>query len=125
LSTAAIARQLAELAEKLEAEQSRPKYLHSVSIDPRDCDRGTVHEVFRRVIEDLEQHGWSRNRMAETFRVDPTTLMDWIDTGHRKRNQLPGWIIAAFVRLPDHAWAVFFRELTALRCGVRSDNNGQ
>jgi len=114
-----VARQLADLAAQLEREQSRPKYLSSVS--PRDCDRGTVHEVFRAVIEDLETHGWSRNRIAETLRVDPTTLMDWIDSGDKKRNQLSGWVFAAFTRLPDHAWDVFMRELTALRCSVRKD----
>lgn len=118
MSAADVARQLVEL---LEQEQARPKFLRSVS--PRDCDRGQMHEVFRRVIEDLEQHGWSRNRIAEMVRVNPTTLMDWIDSGDKPRNQLPGWIVAAFTRLPDHAWDVFMRELTALRCSVRKDEN--
>ena len=115
MSAAAVARQLAELLER----EERPKYLSSVA--PRDCDRWTMHKVFRAVIEDIEQHGWSRNRIAETLRVNPTTLMDWIDSGDKPRNQLPGWIFAAFARLPDHAWDVFMRELTALRCSVRKD----
>lgn len=119
MSTAALARQLAELAEKLEQEQARPKFLRSVS--PRDCDRVAMHKVFQAVIESLETHGWSRNRIAEMLRVNPTTLMDWIDSGDKTRNQLPGWVFAAFTRLPDHAWDVYMRELTALRCSVRKD----
>ena len=114
---------LHQAARELEAERAeRPKYLQSLS--PRDSDRGTMHKVFRAVIEDIETHGWSRNRIAETLRVNPTTLMDWIDSGDKPRNQLPGWIFAAFTRLPDHAWDVFMRELTALRCSVREGSDG-
>ncbi len=113
---------LRQAAAAFEAEQRKPaKYLTAVSF--RDSDRGQVHEVFRAVIENLETHGWSRNRISELLRVNPTTLMDWIESGDKPRNQLPGWIFAAFTRLPDHAWDVFMRELTALRCSVRKDDD--
>lgn len=102
---------LRHATELLAAEQaSRPKYLRAVSSD-RDDDRCNSHAAFLAVVEFLETHGWSRNRISETLRVDPTTLKDWIETGDKKRNQLPGWIFSAMSRLPAEAWEVLTREL--------------
>ena len=76
----------------------------------RDADRRKVHAAFVKVTDALELSGWSRARIAHVLDVDPVTLKDWIETGHKQRNQLPGWLFSAMGRLPVDAFDLFLRE---------------
>jgi hypothetical protein len=120
--SASIARQLAELASQLEAEQ-KPKYLRAVS--PRDGFRSKVHALVVDVVALLETMGYSRNRIATIFDVHPVTLKDYIEAGDKQRCQIPGWLFAAFAKLPSEAWELVQREMLSWRTNVREVSNGE
>ena len=91
----------------------------------RDEDRRKVHAAFVAVTDWLELQGWSRARIAHVLGVDPVTLKDWIETGDRQRNQLPGWLFAAMGRLPAEAFDLFLREAFGWRAAAeRSGTDG-
>lgn len=100
----AIEKQLAEL--RRAAEQVE----HTEELSSRDLDRAKVHSSFCAAIEALLLMGWSRNRIATVFEVDPATLRGWLEGGHRQRDQLPAWAIASLARFPECAWRAFLRD---------------
>ena len=103
---------------ELEAnENSSAKYLRALT--PRDGWRSNVHALVEDVVELLEDMGYSRNRIAALFDVHPVTLKDFIESGDKQRNQIPGWLFAAFARLPSEAWELVQREMLAWRTSVR------
>jgi hypothetical protein len=108
-------KQLAELRRAAE----QPETIEELS--SRDLDRIKVHCSFCAAIESLQLTGWSRNRIAIALEVDPVTLRGWIEGGHRQRDQIPGWAIAALSRLPECAWRSFLRESQRWNSSIRAE----
>jgi hypothetical protein len=108
-------KQLAEL--RRAAEQPEP----IEELSSRDLDRIKVHCSFCAAIEALQLTGWSRNRMASVFEIDPVTLRGWIEGGHRQRDQIPGWAIASLARFPECAWRAFIRESQRWTSSIRAE----
>jgi hypothetical protein len=108
-------KQLAEL--RRAAEQPEP----TEELSSRDVDRIKIHASFCAAIESLQLTGWSRNRIAGVFEVDPVTLRGWIEGGHRQRDQIPGWTIAALARFPECAWRAFIRESQRWTSSIRAE----
>lgn len=110
-------------AELEAADRKSAKYLRPVS--RRDGWRSNVHALVVDVVALLEKMHYSRNRIAVLFDVHPVTLKDYIESGDKQRNQIPGWFLPAFARLPSEAWELVQREMLAWRTSVREVSNGE
>jgi hypothetical protein len=111
----AMERQLADL--RRAAENPEP----TEELSSRDLDRIKVHSTFCAAIEALQLTGWSRNRIAGVFEVDPVTLRGWIEGGHRQRDQIPAWAIAALARFPECALRAFVRDSQRWASSIRAE----
>lgn len=87
-------------------ERERPGLVKADATSFRDHQRCKAHAAFCAGLESLLLNGWSMRRVAAHMGVDPVTLKDWHEQGHRQRSQLPAW---AFAALPREAHAAVMR----------------
>lgn len=72
----------------------------------RDRQRGKAHAEFCAGVQHLLDTGWSRRQIADRLDCHVTTLITWFESGHTKRDQLPGWVLAA---MPSEAQPAMVR----------------